>query len=79
MVPKVYMALRLSAHLLLGVVRIYSKKVDYLHSDCKLIKTWLAKSFVSTQVDLPEDKRQAPVELVTLLHSTKFGRFRFGR
>ncbi|VVB06263.1 unnamed protein product [Arabis nemorensis] len=65
--PEVPMALRLSAHLLVGVVRIYSKKVHYLHSDCKLITTWLNKSFVSTQVDLPEDKRQAPVELVTFL------------
>jgi len=29
------MALRLSGHLLLGVVRIYHKKVDFLYTDCK--------------------------------------------
>ena len=32
--PKVPMALRMSGHLLLGVVRIYSRKVRYLMSDC---------------------------------------------
>lgn len=66
MCPDVPMALRMSGHLLLGVVRIYSKKVDYLFRDCTLLNTWLAKAFVSTQVDLPEDARQAPVESVTL-------------
>lgn len=29
------MALRLSGHLLLGVVRIYHRKVDYLYADCQ--------------------------------------------
>lgn len=66
MVPDAPMALRLSGHLLLGVVRIYSKQVDYLFRDCNLFSSWLAKAFVSTQVDLPEDARQAPVESVTL-------------
>ncbi|KAF3497694.1 hypothetical protein DY000_02056631 [Brassica cretica] len=66
MFPEAPLALRLSGHLLLGVVRIYSKQVDYLFRDCALFTTWLSKSFVSTQVDLPEDARQAPVESVTL-------------
>ena len=65
-VPGGTLALRLSGHLLLGVVRIYSKQVDYLFRDCALVTSWLSKSFVSTQVDLPEDARQAPVESVTL-------------
>ncbi|CAN8254203.1 unnamed protein product [Cochlearia groenlandica] len=60
------MALRLSSHLLLGVVRIYSKQVEYLFRDCNLFSIWLAKAFVTTQVDLPEDARQAPVDSVTL-------------
>ncbi|XP_018460704.2 sister chromatid cohesion 1 protein 3-like [Raphanus sativus] len=60
------LAPRLSGHLLLGVVRIYSKQVDYVVRDCTLFTTWLAKSLVSTRVDLPEDARQAPVESVTL-------------
>ncbi|ESQ44130.1 hypothetical protein EUTSA_v10005819mg [Eutrema salsugineum] len=66
MFPEVPLALRLSGVLLLGVVRIYSKQVDYLFRDCNLFSTWLAKAFLSTQVDLPEDARQAPVESVTL-------------
>lgn len=32
--PEVPFALRMSGHLLLGVVRIYSRKVKYLLSDC---------------------------------------------
>jgi len=32
--PGVPIALRMSANLLLGVVRIYSKKVDYVVQDC---------------------------------------------
>ena len=32
--PQVPLALRMSGHLLLGVVRIYSRKVKYLFSDC---------------------------------------------
>ena len=32
--PKVKMALRTSGHLLLGVVRIYSRKAKYLLADC---------------------------------------------
>ncbi|KAF8085839.1 hypothetical protein N665_0645s0017 [Sinapis alba] len=66
MFPEVPLALRLSGHLLLGVVRIYSKQVDYLFRDCTHFSTWLAKAFISTQVDLPEDARQAPIESVTL-------------
>ncbi|KAL1189708.1 Sister chromatid cohesion 1 protein 3 [Cardamine amara subsp. amara] len=60
------MALRMSSHLLVGVVKIYSKKVDYLYHDWSLLNTWVAKAFVSPQVDLPENARQAPVESVTL-------------
>ncbi len=32
--PEVPLALRMSGHLLLGVVRIYSRKVKYLLDDC---------------------------------------------
>lgn len=66
MCPTVPMALRMSSHLLVGVVKIYAKKVDYLYHDWSLLNTWVAKAFVSPQVDLPEDARQAPVESVTL-------------
>jgi len=32
--PEAPLALRLSGQLLLGVVKVYSKKVGYLHQDC---------------------------------------------
>lgn len=42
--PTVPLALRVSGHLLLGVVRIYSRKVKYLMSDCNeaLVKIKMA-------------------------------------
>ncbi|XVF22992.1 hypothetical protein REPUB_Repub12eG0218600 [Reevesia pubescens] len=66
MFPEVPIALRMSGHLLLGVVRIYSKKVDYLFHDCNILLIGLRKVFASTQVNLPEDARQAPVQAITL-------------
>jgi len=32
--PQTPMALRMSGHLLLGVVKIYQRKVNYLMNDC---------------------------------------------
>lgn len=64
--PGVPIALRMSGHLLLGVVRIYSKKVDYLFHDCNVVLTGLSKAFASIQLTLPEDARQAPFQSITL-------------
>ncbi|KAK7257360.1 hypothetical protein RIF29_31281 [Crotalaria pallida] len=64
--PGVPIALRMSGHLLLGVVRIYSKKVDYLFHDCNVVLTVLSKAFASIQLTLPEGARQAPVQSITL-------------
>lgn len=64
--PGVPIALRMSGHLLLGVVRIYSKKVDYLFHDCNVVLTGLSKAFAAIQLTLPEDARQAPVQSITL-------------
>ncbi|KAG7629091.1 Sister chromatid cohesion 1 protein 3 [Arabidopsis thaliana] len=75
MFPEVPLALRTSSHLLVGVVRIYSKKVDYLYNDWNLLNTWVAKAFVSTQVNLPEDARQAPPESVTLPQALNLDEF----
>ncbi|KAI4323371.1 hypothetical protein L6164_022984 [Bauhinia variegata] len=66
MFPEVPIALRMSGHLLLGVVRIYSKKVDYLFHDCNVALTGLTKAFASIQLSLPEDARKAPFESITL-------------
>ncbi|KAF2319396.1 hypothetical protein GH714_015498 [Hevea brasiliensis] len=56
----------MSGHLLLGVVRIYSKKVDYLYHDCNVILIGLSKAFTSTEVNLPENATTAKFESVTL-------------
>ncbi|KAL1314923.1 hypothetical protein HN51_041732 [Arachis hypogaea] len=64
--PGAPVALRLSGHLLLGIVRIYSKKVDYLVHDCSVVLTSLNKAFASIQLNLPEDARKAPVQSITL-------------
>ncbi|XP_077211557.1 sister chromatid cohesion 1 protein 3-like isoform X2 [Tasmannia lanceolata] len=66
MFPEVPIALRLTAYLLLGVVRIYSKKVDYLYHDCNLFLTQMRTAFASIQLNLPEDANHAPFHSVTL-------------
>ncbi|XP_068643147.1 sister chromatid cohesion 1 protein 3 [Aristolochia californica] len=65
MFPEVPIALRLSGHLLVGVVRIYSKKVDYLYHDCNEVLTQIRSAFASIQVNLPEDANHAPFDAVT--------------
>lgn len=65
MFPEVPIALRMSGHLLLGIVRIYSKKVEYLFHDCTVVLNGLRKAFASIDLNLPEDARQAPVQLIT--------------
>ncbi|XP_050220290.1 sister chromatid cohesion 1 protein 3 [Mercurialis annua] len=66
MCPEVPIALRMSGHLLLGVVRIYSKKVDYLYHDCNIVLVGLRKAFASIEVNLPENATTAKFESVTL-------------
>ncbi|KAE8696820.1 30S ribosomal protein 2 [Hibiscus syriacus] len=66
MFPEVPIALRMSGHLLLGVVRIYSKKVEYLYHDCNIILIGLSKVFAPSKVTLPEDAIRAQVHAITL-------------
>ncbi|OVA11189.1 Rad21/Rec8-like protein [Macleaya cordata] len=67
MFPEVPIALRLSGHLLLGVVRIYSKKVDYLFNDCNEVLTRIRTAFASLkEVNLSEDASRAPFHSITL-------------
>ncbi|CAH8273250.1 unnamed protein product [Arabidopsis lyrata] len=54
---EVPMSIRMSGHILIGVVRIYSKKLDYLSHDYNLLRSLVAK---------PEDLRQAQFHLITL-------------
>lgn len=66
MTPEVPLALRTSGHLLLGVVRIYSKQVEYFSEDCKTLLNGVIKAFSSTNVNLPEDATHAPYHSITL-------------
>ncbi|KAH8501277.1 hypothetical protein Peur_042986 [Populus x canadensis] len=64
--PDVPIALRLSSHLLLGVVRIYSRKVSYLFDDCSEALLKVKQAFRSTAVDLPPEESTAPYHSITL-------------
>ncbi|CAL5374775.1 unnamed protein product [Camellia sinensis] len=66
MYPKVHIALRMSGHLRLGVVRIYSKKVNYLYQDYNFFLITMRKAFASVEVNLPEDATHTPFDSVTL-------------
>jgi len=53
--PKVPMALRVSGHLLLGVVRIFSRKVQFLLTDCNEALVKISDAFKKPgTVDLPQ-------------------------
>ena len=60
------MALRTSGHLLLGVVRIYSRKAKYLLADCNEAFVKIKMAFRPGVVDLPEENREAAVATITL-------------
>ncbi|XP_019261505.1 PREDICTED: sister chromatid cohesion 1 protein 4 isoform X2 [Nicotiana attenuata] len=64
--PEAPIALRLSSHLLLGVVRIYSRKVGYLFDDCSEALLKVKQAFRSTAVDLPPEESKAPYHSITL-------------
>ncbi|XP_031481125.1 sister chromatid cohesion 1 protein 2-like [Nymphaea colorata] len=63
---EVPIALRISGYLLVGVARIYSKKVDYLYDDCNEILAKLRNSWASIRVSLPEQTSVAPFHCITL-------------
>lgn len=53
--PSMQIALRTSAHLLLGVVRIYSKKTKYLLIDCSEAYVRIKSAFRPGIIDLPKE------------------------
>lgn len=59
-------AYRVLAYLLLGVVRIYSKKVEYLFNDCNEVLIKINKFVVSTKKNADADKLRVPYYSVTL-------------
>ncbi|CAI5454009.1 unnamed protein product [Caenorhabditis angaria] len=54
--PKSKMALRTTGHLLLGIVRIYSKKTKYLLADCNEAFLKIKLAFRPGQLDAPNEK-----------------------
>lgn len=60
------LALRTSGHLLLGVVRIYSRKAKYLLADCNEAFVKIKMAFRPGVVDLPEENREAAMSAITL-------------
>ncbi|EJD52753.1 hypothetical protein AURDEDRAFT_111326 [Auricularia subglabra TFB-10046 SS5] len=60
------MALRLSGQLLLGVVRIYSRKAKYLLDDCNEALVKIKLAFRPGMVDMTEDQLAAPKGAITL-------------
>lgn len=64
--PAAPIALRLSGQLLLGLVRIYQRKVKYLQEDCSDALTKMKMIFRSGMVDLPPDASIAQHNQITL-------------
>ncbi|KAH7283221.1 hypothetical protein KP509_35G066500 [Ceratopteris richardii] len=63
---EVPLALRLSGHLLVGVVRIYSRKVNYLYHDCSEALIKIKNAFLPSNVDLPPEASKVPFHSITL-------------
>ena len=53
--PATPLALRVSGHLMLGIVRIYSRKVKYLMSDCAEAMWKIKMAFRPGNIDLAEN------------------------
>ncbi|KAL4150613.1 hypothetical protein PRNP1_010015 [Phytophthora ramorum] len=70
--PQVPLALRVSGHLLLGVVRIYSRKVKYLYADCSEALVKIKLAFRPGVVDLPQANQQAAASAINV---SNFGEF----
>ncbi|KAK9865865.1 hypothetical protein WJX84_006443 [Apatococcus fuscideae] len=64
--PEAPLALRLSSQLLLGVVRIYSKKVGYLFEDCNHALSKIKQAFKAQDLELPRGGQTAPLASITL-------------
>ncbi|XP_050972500.1 double-strand-break repair protein rad21-like protein 1 [Labeo rohita] len=64
--PQIKIGLRTSGHLLLGVVRIYSRKTKYLLADCNDALIKIKVAFRPGQTDLPEDAMEATLKTITL-------------
>ncbi|XP_064160413.1 double-strand-break repair protein rad21-like protein 1 isoform X2 [Anguilla rostrata] len=64
--PQIKIGLRTSGHLLLGVVRIYSRKAKYLLADCNDAVIKIKVAFRPGQTDLPSENLEATFKVITL-------------
>ncbi|EHA8590446.1 putative sister chromatid cohesion 1 protein 2 [Cocos nucifera] len=64
-IPEVQISYRVLAQLLLGIVRIFSKKVDYLYHDCNEALTNIRKSFMPSQRTVRNEAIAKPRHNVT--------------
>ncbi|XP_062421816.1 double-strand-break repair protein rad21-like protein 1 [Pungitius pungitius] len=65
--PKMKLGLRTSSHLLVGVVRIYSRKAKYLLADCNDALVKIKMAFRPGQTDLPVEGLEATLKAITLI------------
>ncbi|XP_051950745.1 double-strand-break repair protein rad21 homolog isoform X1 [Xyrauchen texanus] len=64
--PQIKIGLRTSGHLLLGVVRMYYRKIRYLLADCSDALVKIKVAFRPGETDLPEDALEATFKAITL-------------
>jgi hypothetical protein len=64
--PTVPLALRVRGHLLLGLVRIYKRKVNYLFTDCNDALVKIKMAFRPGVVDLPSTSQAASNAMITV-------------
>ncbi|XP_051281017.1 double-strand-break repair protein rad21-like protein 1 [Dicentrarchus labrax] len=67
MSPKMKIGLRTSGHLLIGVVRIYSRKAKYLLADCSDALVKIKMAFRPGQTDMPVEELEAAQKAITLV------------
>ncbi|KAM7411427.1 hypothetical protein PAMA_021426 [Pampus argenteus] len=65
--PKMKIGLRTSGHLLIGVVRIFSRKAKYLLADCNEALVQIKVAFRPGQTDMPVECLEATVKAITLI------------
>ncbi|XP_068589452.1 double-strand-break repair protein rad21-like protein 1 [Cebidichthys violaceus] len=65
--PKMKLGLRTSGHLLVGVVRIYSRKTKYLLADCGDALVKIKMAFRPGQTDMPVEGLEATLKAITLI------------
>ena len=73
--PSEPIALRVRGHLLLGLVRIFKRKVNYLFNDCNDAMAKLKMAFRPGEVDLPLNAQTAPNSTITVAN---FGEWNVG-